>query len=168
MGSNPTAVIFSCTTPNQRLIMECLEHCKSLSRPLGPSLKCSLVPRPTTQRSCCFLRLAILQFLLEMNNSGWVSVELRSGFGWVSVGFRSSFGRVWVRFRSGFGGCSPLKPMFNHLSSDSSLSGPVAQWIRHRPTEPGIAGSSPAGVILLFHIVNSDMRGRSETCERWV
>ena len=27
-------------------------------------------------------------------------------------------------------------------------SGPVAQWIRHRPTEPGIAGSSPAGVIL--------------------
>ena len=29
-------------------------------------------------------------------------------------------------------------------------SGPVAQWIRHRPTEPGIAGSSPAGVILLL------------------
>ena len=26
--------------------------------------------------------------------------------------------------------------------------GPVAQWIRHRPTEPGIAGSSPAGVII--------------------
>ncbi len=25
--------------------------------------------------------------------------------------------------------------------------GLVAQWIRHRPTEPGIAGSSPAGVI---------------------
>ena len=25
----------------------------------------------------------------------------------------------------------------------------MAQWIRHRPTEPGIAGSSPAGVILL-------------------
>ena len=32
----------------------------------------------------------------------------------------------------------------------------MAQWIRHRPTEPGIAGSSPAEVILLFHIVNSD------------
>ena len=29
------------------------------------------------------------------------------------------------------------------------LTGPVAQWIRHRPTEPGIAGSSPAGVIIL-------------------
>ena len=29
-------------------------------------------------------------------------------------------------------------------------SGPVAQWIRHRPTEPGIAGSSPAGVTY-FH-----------------
>ena len=26
------------------------------------------------------------------------------------------------------------------------ISGPVAQWIRHRPTEPGIAGSSPARV----------------------
>ena len=25
--------------------------------------------------------------------------------------------------------------------------GPVAQWIRHGPTELGIAGSSPAGVI---------------------
>ena len=24
----------------------------------------------------------------------------------------------------------------------------MAQWIRHRPTEPGIAGSSPAGVII--------------------
>ena len=31
--------------------------------------------------------------------------------------------------------------------------GPVAQWIGHRPTEPGIAGSKPAGVILLS---NSD------------
>ena len=30
------------------------------------------------------------------------------------------------------------------------ITGPVAQWIRHRPTEPGIAGSSPAGVI--FHL----------------
>ena len=24
----------------------------------------------------------------------------------------------------------------------------MAQWIRHRPMEPGIAGSSPAGVIM--------------------
>ena len=29
------------------------------------------------------------------------------------------------------------------------VNGPVAQWIRHRPTEPGIAGSSPAGVNLI-------------------
>ena len=28
------------------------------------------------------------------------------------------------------------------------VDGPVAQWIRHRPAEPGIAGSSPAGVIV--------------------
>jgi hypothetical protein len=34
------------------------------------------------------------------------------------------------------------------LNISPLLIGPVAQWIRHRPTEPGIAGSSPAGVIL--------------------
>jgi hypothetical protein len=34
-----------------------------------------------------------------------------------------------------------LKAFFDHYAI-----GPVAQWIRHRPTEPGIAGSSPAGV----------------------
>ena len=33
------------------------------------------------------------------------------------------------------------------LISGQCSYGPVAQWIRHRPTEPGIAGSSPAGVI---------------------
>ena len=33
---------------------------------------------------------------------------------------------------------------------NDSKQGPVAQWIRHRPTEPGIAGSSPAGVIGCF------------------
>ena len=31
-------------------------------------------------------------------------------------------------------------------SAKKILSGLVAQWIRHRPTEPGIAGSSPAEV----------------------
>ena len=31
--------------------------------------------------------------------------------------------------------------------AQASPSGPVSQWIRHWPTEPGIAGSSPAGVI---------------------
>ncbi len=30
-----------------------------------------------------------------------------------------------------------------------TASGPMVQWIRHRPTEPGIAGLSPAGVIIL-------------------
>ena len=34
--------------------------------------------------------------------------------------------------------------------SGTSIRGPVAQWIRHRPTEPGIAGSSPAGVMQLL------------------
>ena len=33
--------------------------------------------------------------------------------------------------------------------------GAVAQWIRHRPTEPGIAGSSPAGFTLPAHTLRS-------------
>ena len=32
-------------------------------------------------------------------------------------------------------------------------TGPVAQWIRHRPTEPGIVGSSPTGVNYLGSLV---------------
>ena len=39
--------------------------------------------------------------------------------------------------------------IYPHRPTDVTLMytiGPVAQWIRHRPTEPGIAGSSPAGV----------------------
>jgi hypothetical protein len=39
------------------------------------------------------------------------------------------------------------KHHFNVRRVRRSVIGPVAQWIRHRPTEPGIAGSSPAGVI---------------------
>ena len=38
--------------------------------------------------------------------------------------------------------------------------GPVAQWIRHRPTEPGIAGSRPAGVIAT--------RGQARCGERYL
>ena len=37
--------------------------------------------------------------------------------------------------------------MFSGICECMNSTGPVAQWIRHRPTEPGIAGSSPAGVI---------------------
>ena len=33
------------------------------------------------------------------------------------------------------------------LRAPMQHEGLVAQWIRHRPTEPGIAGSSPAGVM---------------------
>ena len=43
--------------------------------------------------------------------------------------------------------------------------GPVAQWIRHLPTEPGIAGWSPAGVmnqmlltqLSIQHVTNPDI-----------
>ena len=33
------------------------------------------------------------------------------------------------------------------LGAAQDADGPLAQWIKLRPTEPGIAGSSPAGVI---------------------
>ena len=36
--------------------------------------------------------------------------------------------------------------------------GPVAQWIRHRPTEPGIVGSSPTRIILVFQSVTVEKR----------
>ena len=46
--------------------------------------------------------------------------------------------------------------------------GPVDQWIRHRPTEPGIAGSSPAGVIFfsLSRRSNSSNRTPGWSCCR--
>ena len=46
--------------------------------------------------------------------------------------------------RSSSDGCRPMP------------SGPVAQWIRHRPTEPGIVGSSPTRIIWLFHSVTAE------------
>ena len=57
-----------------------------------------------------------------------------------------------------------------------SITGPVAQWIRHRPTEPGIAGSSPAGVICqgvacFCFALSRDLGkcdpGRTRTCNLW-
>ena len=48
--------------------------------------------------------------------------------------------------------CEGASATFVHRRADAlriggRTTGPVAQWIRHRPTEPGIAGSSPARVI---------------------
>ena len=38
--------------------------------------------------------------------------------------------------------------IFLNLCSLNTNTASVAQWIRHRPPKPGIAGSSPAGVFL--------------------
>jgi hypothetical protein len=46
------------------------------------------------------------------------------------------------------------------------LLGPVAQWIRHRPTEPGIAGSSPAGVIWVRAAACKSARGARRATRR--
>ena len=43
---------------------------------------------------------------------------------------------------------------------------PVAQWIRHRSTEPGIAGSSPAGVILQY-VFSGHMASRATRDGAW-
>ena len=34
--------------------------------------------------------------------------------------------------------------------------GPVAQWIRHRPTGPGVVGSSPTRIMLFFNSVTAE------------
>ena len=68
---------------------------------------------------------------------------------------RASRAAIWIeeacQRRIHFGSsslCSKPWPRQKHKSMLRFLaSGPVAQWIRHRPAEPGIAGSSPAGVI---------------------
>ena len=49
--------------------------------------------------------------------------------------------------------CCCYKNSKNAAQRIETTSGPVAQWIRHRPTEPGIAGSSPAGVIVQLRIL---------------
>ena len=49
-----------------------------------------------------------------------------------------------------FGGCVCVVVLCLVAISLVLVDGPVAQWIRHRPTEPGIAGSSPAGVIVAW------------------
>ena len=53
---------------------------------------------------------------------------------------------------------------------NSDAAGPVAQWIRHRPTEPGIAGSSPAGVITWaasLVVVRVSLRSETTLCDDW-
>ena len=42
-------------------------------------------------------------------------------------------------------------------------NGPVAQWIRHRPAEPGNAGSSPVGVIFAPHARPSSQQSHIHT-----
>ena len=71
---------------------------------------------------------------------GWTQVPLARA-AWVQIPQLSTFRKVCQWFlhnKSVF--CS-----YTQISGECII-GPVAQWIRHRPTEPGIAGSSPAGV----------------------
>ena len=53
--------------------------------------------------------------------------------------------KTWVQCRSAF----PRNYTREELEEIKlpTTRGPVAQWIRHRPTEPGIVGSSPTRII---------------------
>ena len=53
--------------------------------------------------------------------------------------------------------CCCYKNNSNAAQHIETTSGPVAQWIRHRPTEPGIAGSSPAGVMSVRDVQRSPL-----------
>ena len=55
--------------------------------------------------------------------------------------------------------------LLGYPRNGSVLTGPVAQWIRHRPTEPGIVGSSPTGVIFDEGVVYSWLQaGETSAC----
>ena len=45
-----------------------------------------------------------------------------------------------------------------------SLKGPVAQWMRHRSAELGIAGSSPAGAIFARPLETGEIEAADMTC----
>ena len=57
--------------------------------------------------------------------------------------------RLVAWFRIGM--CCAASPYLCEAASlDLYVCGPVAQWIRRRPTEPETAGSSPTGVIYVI------------------
>ena len=62
-----------------------------------------------------------------------------------SIPIGGSVGKCLKRRGSGKGDGRCLGRWGLHLVR-KSIEGPVAQWIRHRPMEPGIVGSSPTGV----------------------
>jgi hypothetical protein len=53
------------------------------------------------------------------------------------------------------------------------VDGPVARWLRHRPTEPGISASSPAGVIVAWLrgfigvVLSKPLAPLAQWLERW-
>jgi hypothetical protein len=65
------------------------------------------------------------------------------------VFIHGSFAKAFSTFAKLFFECGFNMRQQSRLPDASIVSGPVAQWMKHRSTETGIAGSSPAGVILL-------------------
>ena len=51
----------------------------------------------------------------------------------------------------------PLRPQTDLNTNSVAIKGPVAQWIEHRPPEPGVARSNRARVIE-FHAGSLDSR----------
>ena len=63
------------------------------------------------------------------------------------MSFNGSGARSAVQHHSSVNWLEVCKAEDDSSLTDGHLIGPAAQWIRHRPTEPGIAGLSPAGAI---------------------
>ena len=60
--------------------------------------------------------------------------------------FESTLAEAMSSHRRGLG--STKTSLKADVRSSATIEGPVAQWIRHRPTESGIASSSHAGVMI--------------------
>ena len=60
--------------------------------------------------------------------------------------FESTLAEAMSSHRRGLG--STNTSLKGDVRSSATIEGPVVQWIRHRPTESGIAGSSLAGVMI--------------------
>jgi hypothetical protein len=56
-------------------------------------------------------------------------------------------------------GCMPK----SHFETSIATSGPMAQSMRHRPADPGVAGSSPAGVVdFAWHDAHAERKNKAK------
>ena len=108
---------------------------------------------PTTFTGCTLVRLELAHqrtYAHLLKGKGGTHYHMLTHFVWrleCSNGLvLSSLPRHASLFKANHSIVSALSFYAQYAKQFST--GPVAQWIRHRPTEPGIAGSNPAGVVV--------------------